>query len=272
MSTKRAVIIYSRQHVNENELRRVVNIIESKGIQIITKIDSESINKVPDNVDIAIVLGGDGTLLNVAKRIKVPCFGIRYGKVGALSEISPREINKAIQLYTEHKYDVIEYTLLKCTVSEMQMTFHFFNDLVVISPERSLIYFDLVVDDEYLCSVRADGVIISTTIGSTAYALSAGGPIVDEEVNGVIIVAVCPQLGIVPPLVFSQSRKIKIKFRAVNKLLLVIDGSEKVELPAPFTLIITKSSKTVGLIRFKRFFRLKRILNLMLAGSGVHKV
>jgi len=272
MSTKRVIIVYSKQHVNEDELRRITDIIESRGIQIVAKIDSESINRIPSNIDAAIVLGGDGTLLNVAKKIEVPCFGIRYGKVGALSEISPKEINEALELYIKRKYDIMEYVLLKCTVIKMQMTFYFFNDVVVISPERSLIYFDLIVDEEYLCSVRADGIIISTTVGSTAYALSAGGPIVDEEIDGIIIVAICPQLGIVPPLVFSQSRKIEIRFRSLNKLLLVIDGAKKVKLSPPFTLVITKSNRTVKLIRFKPFFRLKRILNLMLASSGVHRV
>ncbi len=167
--------------------------------------------------DLAIVVGGDGTLLHAARTLadfEVPLVGVNLGHLGFLTDIPPDRMNEAINRILDGDCDIEERALLSATVSRDGGTLwrgDALNDVVIHKWNSArMIGLETWLDDRYLNMLRADGVIVSTPTGSTAYALSAGGPLVEPTLDALLIVPVCPHTMSNRPIVVAGGTRIEV--------------------------------------------------------------
>jgi len=168
--------------------------------------------------DMAIILGGDGTLLRAQSKMKpeIPIFGINMGTVGFLTEIEAKDTFEALDEILKGNYYKEKRTRLM--VSHENNHFTAMNEVVVMTDKPAKMqHFEIQVDGEIIEEVRADGLIISTPSGSTAYSMSAGGPIVDPKVGGFIIIPICPYKLGARPFVVSDNSEITVKLLKKGK-------------------------------------------------------
>lgn len=176
--------------------------------------------------DMAIILGGDGTLLRAQGRLnpEIPIFGINMGTVGFLTEIEATHTFDALKEIL--KGDYYKEKRSRLVVSHENHKFTAMNEVVVMTDKPAkMLHFQIQVDGEIIEEVRADGLIISTPSGSTAYSMSAGGPIVDPKVEGFIIIPICPYKLGARPFVVSDNSEITVKLLKKGKnAVFVMDG------------------------------------------------
>jgi NAD+ kinase len=169
-------------------------------------------------IDIAIVIGGDGTFLDVARYVvdqKIPILGVNLGRLGFLADVSPDSMLSTMQDVLNGTYDCEERNLLHVEIFDGdQCVFKHlaFNDVVIHKPDTpKMIEFETFINGRFLKSQRSDGMIIATPTGSTAYALSAGGPIVDPSLNVITLVSINPHTMSNRPFVVDGNSVIELK-------------------------------------------------------------
>jgi len=181
-------------------------------VDLAMEADLESIE-----ADFAVVLGGDGAILWAARRLglaKVPILGINSGKLGFLTETNLEGARSILKDAIEGKLEQVERMMLECSVLQNDEVLHSYlglNDAVISRGALSrIISVTLTVDGEFLTVCRADGVIISTPVGSTAHNLAAGGPIVSPELSALIISPICPHTLSNRPIVVPPGSRIGV--------------------------------------------------------------
>jgi NAD+ kinase len=211
------------------------------------------------DVDMVVAVGGDGTVLRtqgIINQKKIPLFGINMGAVGFLTEIDPAETFTALEQVLAGKYFVDKRTQLR--VWHNKELHKALNEVVIMTQKPAkMLHIEISVDDEVVEELRADGLIIATPSGSTAYSMSAGGPIVDPRVAAFIIVPICPfKLGARPTVVPNDS-VIKVKFlREGKKAVAVIDGQFEEEINYMDEFIFKKAEDYAYFVRLsKNFYR-----------------
>jgi NAD+ kinase len=211
------------------------------------------------DVDMVVAVGGDGTVLRtqgIINQKKIPLFGINMGAVGFLTEIDPEDAMKALEQVLEGKYFIEKRTQLQ--VWHNKELHSALNEVVLMTQKPAkMLHIEISVDDEVVEELRADGLIIATPSGSTAYSMSAGGPIVDPRVGAFIIVPICPfKLGARPTVVPNDS-VIKVKFlREGKKAVAVIDGQFEEEINYMDEIIFKKADSYAYFVRLtKNFYR-----------------
>ncbi len=232
-----------------------------QGFAPLTK-DEENAYK---NSDVVLCVGGDGTMLHAAAysmRYQKPLLGINSGRLGFLTSIEKDEFFK-LKLLLQGKYIVTGRKLLCADISFAEdEPCIALNDVVLFkdSPEKT-IAMDIYCDDILVSRFRGDGIIFSTPTGSSAYSMSAGGPIVDAKVNGFIITQICAHIMRTPPLVVSSKRVVKaVSTGAENEVISVsCDGGKSRVLRSGQTVIITQPDQTVPLVQFDDMEQLKSI-------------
>jgi Predicted sugar kinase len=211
------------------------------------------------DVDMVVAVGGDGTVLRtqgIINKKKIPLFGINMGAVGFLTEIDPEETFTALEQVLAGKYFVEKRTQLQVWHNK---EFHTALNEVVLMTQKpaKMLHIEISVDEEVVEELRADGLIIATPSGSTAYSMSAGGPIVDPRVGAFIIVPICPfKLGARPTVVPNDS-VIKVKFlREGKKAVAVIDGQFEEEINYMDEIVFKKAKSSSYFVRLtKNFYR-----------------
>jgi NAD+ kinase len=175
------------------------------------------ITEIGKHIDLAVVVGGDGTMLIAARNIadsKVPMIGVNLGRLGFLTDIAPDNMLVELGKVLDGDFKIEERLLLTAEVVRDGRTVHTsnaFNDVAVNKGALArLIEFESYVNDEFVNSVRADGVIVATPTGSTAYALSAGGPILQPTLPAMVLVPICPHTISDRPLAVSSDCRIEI--------------------------------------------------------------
>ena len=181
-----------------------------------------SINNLDNNIDLAVTIGGDGSFLKVARyysRYSIPVLGINMGRLGYLAQVKPDEIDEVIKKIKNNQFEIENRLMLKA-INKTAL-----NDIVVKGENCArTATLDLYINDKLLCSYVSDGLIVSTPTGSTAYSLSAGGPIVSPELNCFLIIPICPHTLNTRPIVIPDSEKITIKNHENSKLNVSFDG------------------------------------------------
>jgi NAD+ kinase len=188
--------------------------------------------------DLIISLGGDGTLLNIAplvERPDVPILGVNMGGLGFITEVAVDELEAVLSNTLEGDYEVEHRMTLEVRVQSKGGKPHKFrvlNDAVIAKGARSrIIDLETYVGDDYLCTYRADGLIISTPTGSTAYTLAAGGPILEPSLGAVILSPICPHTLTHRPIVVSSKAAIRVTLRSAgDTVILVPDGQQGTQL------------------------------------------
>lgn len=219
--------------------------------------------------DFAIILGGDGTLLRTQSHIttEIPIFGINMGTVGFLTEIEVNETFKTLDSILNGKY--YKEKRSQIIVSHENHEYTALNEVVIMTNKPAkMLQFEISVDGEVVEEFRGDGLIISTPSGSTAYSMSAGGPIVDPKVRGFIIVPICPYKLGVRPFVVSDNSEIRVKLLKRGKsAIFVMDGQNIEKVNYMEELIFKKSQKDVTFIRTNNKYFYSKVKNKLSEGG-----
>lgn len=225
-------------------------------------------DEMVERSDILVILGGDGTLLNAARCVAgtgIPLFGINLGNLGFLTEIEVPEIVDAFSKILLGEYKIEERIMLETRVirkANEAASLTAFNDVVLAKCGLSrIMQLEVSIDGNYVDTYTADGLIVATPTGSTAYSLSAGGPIVSPYVDSLIITPICPHTLYARSLVISSSEKINVIVRSnYSELNLTADGQEDFFLQSGDQIEIKKSKHSAKLIKLqeKNFYRLLR--------------
>jgi len=218
--------------------------------------------------DLVIAIGGDGTFLKTARMFLEngsPIFGINRGKLGFLTEFSPEEFETYLIKILEGNFVIAERNVMEAVHNKngTSQSLYFFNDAVISKGAFSrAIQIELHVNGLFLNSYYGDGLIIATATGSTAYSLSAGGPIIVPDSNDVFIVnPVCPHSLSIRPIVLPAASNLKARTMTdMTNLLLTIDGQEAIEFSAGDELLFRKTDKKMKLILHpeKNYFSILR--------------
>lgn len=223
------------------------------------------------NTDILITLGGDGTLLRGQANLsnnEIPLLGINLGTVGFLTELDVKHAFKNLDSILKGEYYKEKRTQLK--VLHGKELFTALNEVVIMTEKPAkMLNFEVSVDGEVVEEFRADGLILSTPSGSTAYAMSAGGPIVDPRVGAFIVIPICPyKLGL-RPFVVSDMSKIKVKLlKKGKKAVLVMDGQVSEEIDDSEEINFVKSENDVYFIRTTDKYFYQRIKEKLTEGGS----
>ena len=230
------------------------------------------INRIPEGTECVLVLGGDGTLIQAARDLsegKIPVFGINIGHLGFLTEIDMSQAFPAIDNLIEDKYFLDERMLLSGTViRDGKEVFGgiALNDIVLnrMGPLR-IIHFDIHVNDEFLISYRADGLIVSTPTGSTAYNLSAGGPIMRPGTESIVMTPICPHMLNKSSVVFGREDVLEIRLKECDysdeKRVASFDGDDYFELQKGDRIVIKSSDKKAIFVRTEQYNFLQILRN-----------
>ena len=207
--------------------------------------------------DLAIVVGGDGTLLTASRSLAgadVPILGVNLGRLGFLADVSPDEMCERLNEILAGEYEEEHRSLLHASVlrgDKIVSESDALNDVVVHKWDIArMIEVDTLIDDRFLNTVRADGLIVSTPTGSTAYALSGGGPILDPGLDALVLVPICPHTLSNRPIVVSDQVQIDIRLHGENdsKAQITCDGQVNFALVGGDLISIRRKSHVLRLI------------------------
>ena len=203
-------------------------------------------------VDIVVVFGGDGTLLNAARKYlnyDIPILGINMGNVGFLTDISTDNFEKTIKEVLDGNYKIEERNLVSAKFGNNHL--YGLNEVVIHSGAYAqLMRYRLNVNDKVVYEQRSDGLIIATPTGSTAYALSAGGPIIHPSLDVWTILPMLPQSLSSRPFVISSDEKVEMDlFDGPNEnAKICVDGQDDIDIPYGEKILISKMEKTLKLV------------------------
>jgi len=209
------------------------------------------------NIDILIALGGDGTLLSAARLVSssgIPILGVNLGGLGFLTEINYLRIYEVLEQVLNNKFSIENRMLINGYVLRKGkgkvFPFSALNDAVITTEAIArVLKLETSIDKQYVTTYIADGLIISTPTGSTAYSLSAGGPIVHPALKAIIITPICPHTLTNRPIIVSEKSSISVEpIFETNKIALTIDGQIKFDLLHSDKLVIKKAPYALKLI------------------------
>jgi NAD+ kinase len=214
--------------------------------------------KLVDKADLVLVLGGDGTLLSAARMVEergVPILGINMGGLGFLTEVGGEHLYKTLERVFAKDFYIEERLMLRarldrCGARVAQATV--LNDVVVTKGELSrMIAMTIEIDGRFVTSLRGDGLILSTPTGSTAYSMSAGGPIVSPAVNALVITPICPHTLTHRPLLVPGTATLAVTLTSHDKgAMVTFDGQAGVAIREGDTVTIKPSQHKTRLVRF----------------------
>lgn len=262
------VVNYEKEKAQEIACR-IVDWLSSKKIKVyiegnkretIGKKDlSYPIQKFLNKVELLISLGGDGTLLRAARlaaSIDIPVFGVNLGGLGFLTQIGIDDLEKSLEKLYQEKYFLDERMMLDCLIKRREKEIKkltALNDVVIGKGAFArIICLATYVNNDYVITYSADGLVVSTSTGSTAYSLSAGGPIVNPNINSIILTPICPHTLSARPLIIGENDQVRITLESSEEEVMVtIDGQEGFTLEPNDEVIIKKSDHKARLITFK---------------------
>jgi NAD+ kinase len=222
---------------------------------------------LPGQVDLLLVLGGDGTLLSVARLVGdlgVPILGVNLGGLGFLTALTVEELFPALEALQRDELVIEERMMLGATVSrqgERLAEYVALNDMVITKSAMSrIIRLEVAVDQQFATGYRADGLIISTPTGSTAYCLSAGGPIVFPTMDAVVLTPICSHTLTNRPIVLPANQRIEVTLLTEQDVMLTADGQVGFALKQWDTVEIFRAAARIRLLRppQKDFFTVLR--------------
>jgi NAD+ kinase len=223
---------------------------------------------IPTDVEMIVVLGGDGTLLSVARQVwnkNIPILGVNLGGLGFLTEITLDELYPVLERVLRDDFEINERDVLNAEVirrGERIAGFIVLNDAVINKGALArIIDLETTINGEYLSTFRSDGLIISTPTGSTAYNLSAGGPIVFPSLHTIIITPICPHTLTIRPIIIPDHVRIRALLKSRNEeVTLTLDGQQGFTLEFEDVVEVRKAEGRILLIKspYRRYFELLR--------------
>lgn len=230
--------------------------LNPENIFITGHLDNHNLEHI-GSLNLIIVLGGDGTILGVARKfsqyINCPVLGVNIGNLGFISSVEFKELSLALKKIKDGNYNVGKRMMIEASINSNEFEDNrALNDIVIARGTLSrIIKYTIIVDGEEYLSFNGDGVIISTPVGSTAYSLSAGGPLVTPGLNLILIVPICPHGLNGKPLIVSGESEIKIIPCVKEKAFLTIDGQKSLRLNSCDEIIIKQCKEEFNIVTFK---------------------
>jgi NAD+ kinase len=231
-------------------------------------INSVERSDIPDHVEMVIVLGGDGTLLSVARLVgvhEVPILGVNLGGLGFLTEITLEELYRVLERVIQGDFITDERVVLNAAVirrGERMAEFIVLNDAVINKGALArIIDLETTINEEYLTTFKSDGLIISTPTGSTAYNLSAGGPIVYPSLHCIIVTPICPHTLTNRPIVIPDDVEIRAILKTKQQeVILTLDGQQGFSLEFEDVVEVRKAEGRILLIKspYRHYFEVLR--------------
>ncbi|HAO92507.1 MAG: hypothetical protein A2X99_03410 [Deltaproteobacteria bacterium GWB2_55_19] len=228
---------------------------------------SVPIEEFPDAIDVLIVLGGDGTMIHAARLLdgrKVPILGVNMGSLGFLTSITIKEVFQILERIMKDDFAIEERMMLSVVHTrdgETISKFKVLNDAVIKGDNARLIRLETRINEEYVNTYRADGLIVASPTGSTAYSLSANGPILYPTIHSIIVAPICPFNLTNRPVVIPDWMTVDVTVAPdQSNVELILDGQVDVPLLTNDTVKIKRAETSVYLIKYegKSYFDILR--------------
>lgn len=254
-NNKKLGIVYNPIVKNSAEvLQSLETLLTSKKLQF----EEFTIDSMKSGVDFVFVIGGDGTLLKAARFYAqefVPVFGINLGRLGFLSQTKECDLATSVDKILNNKYRIEDRLMLISNDGVLAL-----NDFVIKGASASRTSrFYLSIDGKFVCDYLADGLIVSTPTGSTAYGLSAGGPVLSPSLNAITIVPICPHTLTARPLVIPSHEKITISTcDSCTSFIVVADGQASYNVNSKIEIENSKFSAKLALLDDNEFYSIIR--------------
>ena len=223
-------------------------------------LDSQLIESADDfaKLDFIMTLGGDGTILSLARAVgdrSTPILGIHLGELGFLAEVILEDMFTRLDAVAAGDFNIQKRMVIKCVVNSGNepQTFHALNDIVVDrGKSHRLLTCELLANDNFVAKYKADGLIVATPTGSTAYSLASGGPIVIPTFGSMVVTPICPHTLTLRPIVFPDDQVLKISFpeNGEQDIALAIDGQVNEYLKSTAKVMIQKASFEINMVNF----------------------
>ncbi len=257
-----------------NIVKKISSFLLKKGIAVLVSkenpLKTKGIKKVEQNklakeADMLIVLGGDGTLLSTSRiegADSIPIIAVNLGALGFITEFRIQEVEQMLDRVIEGKFSVEERMMLDISLNiinkKKSLKYRALNDVVVNKQAIArMMDLDTYVNNLYLNTFKADGLIISTPTGSTGYSLSAGGPIVHPSLNVIVITPICPHTLTNRPLILSGESSVKVVLKSTNEdAFITVDGQVGSKIETGCFIEVTRSEKSISLVKtpFRNYF------------------
>jgi NAD+ kinase len=235
-----------------------IEVLLEKNSAIMINRDGVEFSKLGKSCDAFVTLGGDGTLIATVRKsfdFDIPILGVHAGNLGFLADLSMSELDSFVQKIVNNDYKLDERAVLEAIVikDEKEVKMYAFNDIVLTRTRVSnMIHIETLVDSKAFNTYYGDGVIVSTPTGSTAYNLSAGGPVLFPMTNVFALTPICPHSLTQRPVVLPGKFAIEMK-TSEERALIIIDGQDMHELGLGESVHIKLATKTVKLIRKEEY-------------------
>ena len=235
--------------------KNIACVLEKAAAEKLGRNDGVKREEIPANVDLIVVLGGDGTLLSIAHlaaQKDVPVVGINLGALGFLTEVPQEEMILALDSYLEGNDKIVRRRqMLQARTKER--SYYSLNDVVINKGALArMIRCAIWIDGKEIAMTRADGLIISTPTGSTAYSLSAGGPIIQPYIPAIILTPICPHTLSFRPMVISSESEVKVLLTEGEEVYLTIDGQRGELMTIDDTVTVCQSGLRLQLVSSPR--------------------
>ncbi len=263
---KRIGIRINKEKVKREQFEEISGWLKEKGLEV-AAVDTVG-RRFPKGLDLLIVMGGDGTLLGGARAAAnagVPVIGIDFGNLGFLSDVKFKDAKKTLSTILAGDYHIEERMLLEadieCGGACSKKSMPAVNDVVITKNSGRMLRLKVFINDEYFTEFPGDGVIVSSATGSTAYSLSAGGPIVAPSLDVILLTSICPHTLFERSLVTHGEDVIRVELpQKRNDIILIIDGQEELSLSSCDSVAVRRAPQPVRYVRVKpsRFLRTMR--------------
>jgi NAD+ kinase len=253
------IVIHPRMPESTRLATELVDRLAALGVEAeaAPRVDTGPLQAHLDSLDCLITLGGDGTIVRVARAAAghdVPVLGVNLGQLGFLAELQPAELEMRLEALARGDFRIEQRALLRASLRAgdgWEGTFDGLNDVVVARSQKvRVIALDVSIEGRFLATYRADGVIVATATGSTAYSLAAGGPILAPVLDDLLLTPVAPHLVPARALVLPGACAIQLQLCPGCRAVFSIDGQVDRPLAGGDTVSVTLSPRRVGFIRF----------------------
>jgi NAD+ kinase len=263
----------------------ILEFLESMGASawVSSSWDDQSIQEQLPDLDLIITLGGDGSMLRAARitaRYSLPILGINMGRLGFLVEVQPSEWPQRVRQALEGDYWLEERMMVHAEHRHADQMVHVceaLNEIVISRGQMArVVRLHTYIDGSFLTTYTADGLIVSTATGSTAYALAAGGPILPPELENFLLIPLAPHLSLERAVVLSKGVTVRVKISTDHTAIFTVDGQTEIEVADGDELIMSASSTVGRFVRLQEknyFYRtlMQRLGWPHRAGNGPHQ-
>lgn len=290
---KKVVIAIYGKHLDtpfKNDLIVLFDILKKRQVEVViyapfldylisefdVKVAARAVFRTPSEVkhlaSFMLSLGGDGTFLESVAFVEessIPVLGINFGRLGFLANISTEDVDDAIDMLLSGKFSVEKRSLLQVVTNQNPFIDYPFglNDFTLQKKGTSMITVNAYIDNEFLCTYWADGLIVATPTGSTAYSLSVGGPILSPSLSSFLLSAIAPHNLTVRPFVIPDSCTLKLEVTGRSGEVLVSLDSHSYTLDLPLSLELKKAPFHIGLVNLQGTNFYKTLRNKLLWGA-----